>query len=165
MKHPLKACMSTTGVTTQMLTWICICLTDHHVLMLPMGIMLRQQTWTERFAGSLIPSVVGRAAAAYDPYAREVETPWEAIQARTPYYSTKLPYKVGANIRGMELPIERQGTPMQRFLSPITVTEEAKEPMKSVIDAELESHRLTQMLNKTKSKAKKEALREHRTSR
>lgn len=122
-------------------------------------------TWTERFAGSLIPSVVGRAAAAYDPYAREVETPWEAIQARTPYYSTKLPYKVGANIRGMELPIERQGTPMQRFLSPITVTEEAKEPMKSVIDAELESHRLTQMLNKTKSKAKKEALREHRTSR
>lgn len=118
--------------------------------------------WLEKTAGSVVPAAIGKVAQGFDPYIRDVQTPWEAIQARIPIYSTKLPYRPGVNVHGYEIPAQRAGTAMQRMLSPIEVSREVDQPMRGMLDAELDMQRLYSGMGKLKRKTKEEMMRETR---
>lgn len=118
--------------------------------------------WLEKTAGSVVPAAVGKAASGYDPYIRDVQTPWDAIQARIPGYSTKLPYKPGVNIHGYELPAQRAGSSIQRMFSPVEVSEEVEPNLRGILDAEIQMQRLTSGMNVTRRKSKEEIMREMR---
>ena len=107
--------------------------------------------FVEKMAGSLIPTGIAAVARATDPYIREVETPFEAMQARIPIASKSLPYKEGA----YGMPVERPGGVIQKLFSPVTVSEE-KPGIKDLAEADL----FERKINRKYRKMEKQTLRE-----
>ncbi len=89
-----------------------------------------------KFAGSVVPSVVASGARATDPFIREVKTPLDAIKARIPELSKDLPRQEGVKTVFGELPAERSGSPLTRFLSPVQVSEEKNAAVRAAIQME-----------------------------
>jgi hypothetical protein len=113
-------------------------------------------TYLEQLAGSVVPSVVGAAARSVDPYAREIETPIEAMQTRIPFASKSLPYREGA----YGVPVENSGGWLNMF-SPIRVTKETE--YKELADRDLALLKEKRILSKDKNINKKALSRERRT--
>jgi hypothetical protein len=113
--------------------------------------------YMEKLSGSVVPSIVAAGARAVDPFVREVETPLEAIQARIPFASKNLPTKVGA----FQMPIERPGGTLSRFLSPVSISEE-KPDMAIIAGAEIDQRKRERSLTRLQKKTLKELLRESR---
>jgi hypothetical protein len=77
--------------------------------------------WTHQYAGSLVPSLIAQPATALDPHAREVNSVFEAIQARIPIWREELLPKRNT-LTGQ--PVE----PERLFpLAPVSVTRESKD--------------------------------------
>jgi len=83
-----------------------------------------------QLAGSVIPSVVAGGARSYDKHIRDVRTPLDAIKARGPVLSETLPVKL--TVWGE--PIERPGTPISRFISPMQVSESKGSPIEREVE-------------------------------
>jgi len=79
----------------------------------------------KNLAGSAIPSVSAGVARAIDPYFRDTKQLESTLQSRIPVASENLVPKL--TVWGE--PIERQGTPVSRFLSPVQVSEEKGSPI------------------------------------
>jgi hypothetical protein len=73
------------------------------------------QAYTLRSIGSLVPNVAAQLSRAMDPVLRDPETLGEALASRTPTQSTTIPPRL--DVRGD--PIQRPGTAVERFISPI----------------------------------------------
>jgi len=76
------------------------------------------ESFIGNYAGSLVPSAVSSLAQATDKTLRKTNGPTDVIQSRIPGQSEKLMPK--RDIWGQE--IERQGSPTERFISPIAVS-------------------------------------------
>lgn len=72
------------------------------------------EKFIENMVGTVVPSVVGGAARATDPFIRDPETIAESIKARIPGLSQTVPPKRGP----FGQPIAREGSALARFLSP-----------------------------------------------
>jgi hypothetical protein len=79
--------------------------------------------WLDQFAGSVVPAVVAQGAAAKDPYAREVNSIVDAVQARIPVWRENLLAKRNA-LTGEPIKAERL-YPM----SPVTTSEASTDPV------------------------------------
>ncbi|HHT9145625.1 MAG TPA: hypothetical protein ACFYD4_08095, partial [Candidatus Wunengus sp. YC61] len=75
--------------------------------------------------GSVIPSVSGGLARSTDPNIRDTQSITDTLQSRIPVASKSLPPRL--TVWGE--PIERTGTPVGRFLSPIQVSKEKGSPI------------------------------------
>jgi hypothetical protein len=116
----------------------------------------------EKFAGSIIPSGVASVARATDPYIRDVQTPFEAIQARIPGASKNLPYKPGVKTKQGEIPAMRGGSKLTRLLSPVQVSEEKPAPVRREIENEIKRVIAESKTNKAKRDAVEQLLRQRR---
>jgi len=76
--------------------------------------------YIEKFAGSLVPSVVAAAGRSVDPVIREINSPLDAMKARTPFASKSLPPKIGA----FNEALTRPGNALSRLVSPVVITTE-----------------------------------------
>ena len=114
-------------------------------------------TYIEQLAGSLVPSGVAAVARSTDPYVREVESPIEAMQARIPILSQRLPYREGA----YQVPIENTGGIMN-MISPVKISQE--NDFKDMAERDIELLRAKRIIEKEKRSVKKEISREKRTN-
>lgn len=76
-------------------------------------------------AGSIVPAVSGGVARSTDNLIRDTKTPLDTIQSRIPGLSKNLQSKL--TVWGE--PIERQGSPVGRFLSPMQISKEKGSPL------------------------------------
>jgi hypothetical protein len=116
----------------------------------------------EKFAGSIVPSGVASIARAADPYIRDVQTPFEAIQARVPGASKNLPYKPGVKTKQGEIPAMRGGSELTRLLSPVQVSEEKPAPVRKEIESEIKRVIAESKTNKAKRDAIEALMRQRR---
>jgi hypothetical protein len=116
----------------------------------------------EKFAGSIVPSGVASIARATDPYIRDVQTPFEAIQARIPGASKNLPYKPGVQTKYGEIPAERGGNALTRFLSPVQVSQMKDPALRMAVEQELQRMQGQHRVNKIRKEDKEKILRELR---
>lgn len=87
------------------------------------------EKFVQNLAGSVVPAISGGITRAIDPEIREVKGILDTIRSRIPGVSEMLPEKL--NVWGY--PIERPGSPVLRFISPVQVSETKGDP----IDIEL----------------------------
>jgi len=83
------------------------------------------KNWTERLAGSVVPTVVANATKSIDPIIRKIDGPVEAIMSRIPGLSANLQPK--RDVWGKE--IQRTGSSFERFASPVAISEAKNDPV------------------------------------
>ena len=79
----------------------------------------------KQLAGSAVPSVSGGVARAIDPNVRETRSIGGTLQSRIPVAAESLPKKL--TVWGE--PIERPGSPVSRFISPMQISKEKGSPI------------------------------------
>jgi len=78
-------------------------------------------SYIKSLEGSVVPSIIGRAAQATDPQLRETKvSDLSPIAARVPGWSRTLPPRLGASGE----PVERAATGLEAFVSPFPVSED-----------------------------------------
>jgi hypothetical protein len=79
----------------------------------------------KQLAGSAVPSVVAGVERSTDPYIRDTKTVLDSVKARVPILAEDVPKKL--TIWGD--PIERPGTGVERFISPMQISKEKGSPI------------------------------------
>jgi len=82
------------------------------------------ETWTRRFAGSFVPTVLRHAAAGADPTMRRAETLSQVPASRIPGFTQNAP--ILRDFWGR--PVVREETGVERFLSPVRRTSVKRDP-------------------------------------
>lgn len=107
--------------------------------------------WIEKTAGSIVPSVIAAGARSIDPYIKDVTNPIEAMQQRIPFLSKEVAPKVDE----FGLPLERPGSPISRFLSPVLGSEE-RPGFKEYSEAEMISRKFNRVITREQKKILRE---------